>query len=134
MSIGGVDTVLTIPAQVQAATVIVRVCLHHWPEGVLEDDHDGSVYPLVEAETHLPSRPEQEFFIYRDSEAAKDWESEAANSNNVNTMLHFLISRPDQKTGLREVTVVCDRWDAPMRQLLADLTAQLHAVPKDTTP
>jgi hypothetical protein len=47
-------------------------------------------------------------------------------------MLHFLISKPDQKAVPREVTVVCDQWDVPMKQLLAELAAQLHALPKET--
>jgi hypothetical protein len=133
MSIGGVDAVLHIPADVQAAKVIIRVCLRHWPEGVLEDDHDGSMYPLAEAETRLPSRPEQEFFVYRDTAAAKDWETEGATSKNINTMLHFLIGKPDQKTALREVTVVCDHWDVLMRELVSELATQLHALPKETS-
>src|SRR5690348_3187768 len=83
MSIGGVDTVLNVPAELPAGKIIARVCLRHWPEGILEDDSDGNVYPLAEAETRLPARLEQEFFVYRDTNAAKDWESEGATSKNV---------------------------------------------------
>src|SRR5262249_38254355 len=108
------------------------VCLRHWPEGVLEDDHDADVYPLAEAEARLPSRPEQEFFVYRDIDAARDWESQGATSTNIDTMLHFLLSKPDQKTALREVTVVCDQRDVPMKELLSELAAQLQALPKET--
>jgi hypothetical protein len=133
MLIGGVDTVLTIPAQVRAADVILGVCLHHWPEGVLEDDYDGSMYPLAEAASRLPSRLEQEFFVYRDDKAAKIWESEGATSTNVNTMLHFIISTPDKETALCEVTVVCDRLDESMQQLLSGLARQLGALPEETT-
>jgi hypothetical protein len=133
MSIGGVDTVLKIPARVRAAEVILRVCLRHWPEGVLEDDSDGSTYPLAEAASRLPSRKEQEFFVYRDAEAAKDWESEGAASSNSNAMLHFLISRPAKETALREVTVVCDRLDEAMQQVLSELATQLKALPEELT-
>lgn len=127
MSIGGIDKVLIIPAQVRATDVILRVCLQHWPEGILEDDCDGSIYPLAEAVSRLPSRPEQEFFVYRDAEAAKDWESEGATSTSVNTMLHFLITKPDKETGFREVTVVCDQLDEPMQEVLSELAKQLQA-------
>jgi hypothetical protein len=133
MSIGGVDTVLTIPAQIRAADRILGVCLRHWPEGVLEDDSNGSVYPLAEAASQLPSRLEQEFFVYRDAEAAKDWESEGATSSNMNTMLHFLVGRSDEQTALREITVVCDQLDTPMQQLLSELATQLQALPEKMT-
>ena len=133
MSIGGVDTVLTIPAQVPAGDVIVRVCQLHWPEGVLEDDYDGSVYSLAEAQGRLPSRPEQAFFIYRDADTAKNWDNEGATSKNANAMLHFLINKPVQNSGLREVTVVCDQWDTPMQDLLSELATELHAVAKETS-
>jgi hypothetical protein len=133
MSIGGVDTVLTIPAHVRAAEVILRVCLQHWPNGILEDDFDGKMHTLSEAESRLPTRPLQEFFVYRDTEAAEDWESEGATSTNVNTMLHFLISELDKSAAYREVTLVCDQLDEPMQHLLADLSTQLQALREDTT-
>ena len=133
MSIGGIDKVLIIPAEVRAADVILGVCLQHWPEGIIEDDRDGSLYPLAEAASRLPSRPEQEFFVYRDSEAAKNWESEGAPSTSVNSMLHFLITKGDKERGVREVTVVYDQVDEPMQEILAELTTQLKALPEKTT-
>ncbi len=133
MSIGGVDTVLKIPARIRAADVILRVCLRQWPEGILEDDSDGSAYPLAEAASRLPSRQEQEFFVYRDAEAAKEWESEGAASPNGNTMLHFLISSPAEDAAFREVTVVCDRLDEPMQHLLSELATELKALPEELT-
>jgi hypothetical protein len=91
------------------------------------------MHTLVEAESRLPTRPLDEFFVYRDAEAAEDWENEGATSANVNTMLHFLINKLDKSAALREVTLVCDQLDEPMQHLLADLSAQLQAPPEDTT-
>ena len=34
---------------------------------------------------------------------------------------------------VREITVVCDRWDGTMQELLSELAAQLHALPKETS-
>jgi hypothetical protein len=128
---GGIDTVLTIPAQVNAIDEILKVCLHHWPDGVFEDDRDGSAYPLAEAASRLPSRPEQEFFVYRDSDASKDWESGGATSANANTMLHFIVGGPEDKRTVREVTVVCDQMDEAMQQLISELATQLRSLPEE---
>jgi hypothetical protein len=134
MSIGGVDKILTIPDHVRAADVILKVCQKHWPEGVLEDDSNGAIYSLTEAALGLMSRPEHEFFVYSDADAAKDWENEGATTKNANTMLHVLIKSPDKPTGLREVTVVFDELDEPMHELLSDLATQLQALPEETIP
>lgn len=78
--------------------------------------------------------PEHEFFVYRDPEAAKDWEKDGATTKNLNTMLPVLIKAPDKHTGLREVTVVCDELERLMQQLLSELATQLQALPKEMTP
>jgi hypothetical protein len=69
--------------------------------------------------------------VYRDGDASKDWESEGATSANVNTMLHFIVGRPDEEKALREVTVVCDQLDEAMQQLISELATQLQSLPEE---
>ena len=48
MTVGRNDCVLEAPTGAPVGDVILRVCRHHWPEGVFQDANSDDLHPLSE--------------------------------------------------------------------------------------
>src|SRR5574337_52941 len=107
--IGGIDVILSVPANDSTADLIVRRVRHYWPNGIFQDANSLQMYSLFDRWVAIIGTNSREFFVYQDADAAKKWEEEGAVPENANTMLHFLLDpSPNPNSKLQEITVVVD--------------------------
>src|SRR6516225_9367155 len=120
--IGGTDIEFRVAENVQVGEIILRTVRRYWPDYVIENALDESPYFKPRAGLEVPTPPSPEFFIYRDEEAAQDWEEHGATPENANQMVHVILGQGTRAdSGQRSVTVVVGSRDGEMQELLNDL-------------
>ncbi len=124
--IGGIDIILSVPANDSTADLIIRRVRQYWPNGIFQDANSSEMYSVFDPWVAIHGTNSREFFIYRDAEAAKGWEAEGAVSENFNTMLHILLDpSPDADAKMQEITIVCDERTESVMSLIRDLEVTL---------
>jgi len=124
--IGGTDVVLEIGPGVAAADAILRAVRRHWPHCVYQNADDETA-PFAPVADWPPRSVEREFFVYRDEDAARDWDAEGATEANHNTMLYVIL--PDESPAPSDrptVTVVCGEPTGDVKAILEDIETSLR--------
>jgi hypothetical protein len=122
MSTGGQDTVMKAPADLPVADVVLRVFGRHWPACLFQEEGEASYHVLDDQLLWLSLTDSAEFFVYRDAEAARQWDEEGFDASDPNSMLYFIVSPSDQAGRRpREVTLVCGELDEEMLRLIEEL-------------
>jgi hypothetical protein len=132
MNIGGIDLNLSVSPRISVTDVALRVCGRYWPQAMCEDIESEAAFPVSEAASKLP-RDSEEFFVYRDADAAASWDRDGLAPENANTMIHFLFGpKPRKNADRREITIVYDHRDkGEMRKLIDALIRELQATVED---
>ncbi len=120
--IGGTDLVFWVGEDVSVTDVIFRALRRYWPDLVFEnaDDDSPPVNPRAGQGNPQPSGPE--FFIYRDEEAARDWEEHGATPDNAGLMVSVILGkRRKPELGLRSITLVVGERTGDVGRFLDDL-------------
>ena len=126
MIIGGYDVLIEAHPEVQAADVIIRSMRYFWRDGYFQDGDQEEWFSLGSSQVQIRGGLSREFFIYQDIESIKSWNHDGATSENVNSMLHFLIGdRPRVANLPRQVTLVCGSKSGSIQKLVSDLTRSL---------
>jgi hypothetical protein len=124
--IGGTDIVLCVHEDIPTADVIFRAVRQHWPAFVFQNADDESAPFSPRTELWLPQPSGPEFFIYRDEQAARNWDEDGATPENANTMLHVILGKRRQpQSGLRSLTLVCGTLTGDMKVLIDDIRAEV---------
>ena len=113
--IGGID--IRIPTQAGRSTVeaSVRTIRQLWADPVFENGLTGERY---ESFWDVPFGQIEELFVYRDAQAADQWDAMGAIPELSNTMIH-LIADPGA------LTVVVDEQNAEAESILAAIRSAL---------
>jgi hypothetical protein len=120
--IGGTDVILEVSAGAPVADVVFSVVRRHWPNCVFQDADDESG-PFAPPDIWTPRLISREFFLYRDSQAARSWDEHGAAPENHNLMLHVFV--PDERESM--VTLVCGDVTGEMKQIIREIQTVLGA-------
>jgi hypothetical protein len=126
--IGGIDIVLEAPLGIPVFDMILRRIRHFWPEAVYQNaDDEVNSYPIREHWESISCIQADEFFIYKNLEAAQSWDKAGAIQANHNTMIHVIIGKPSiHMPELQQITVVYDVPTPEIKNLLSDLKETFH--------
>jgi hypothetical protein len=123
--IGGTDVILDVKPGVSAADVILRRVRRHWPACVYQDADDESEPFEPLGEIWPPTLKGNEFFLYRDEEAARSWDEFGATEENANLILHVLLPTGQADDDPHSVTIVCGEPVGEVKTLLAEVEEEL---------
>lgn len=121
--IGGTDIEFRVGDGVAVADAIFRTIRQQWPEFVIENALDESSPFRPPADRGIPNAPSDEFFIYRDEQAARDWSENGATPENANVMVNVLMGDGKKlKNGFHTITIVVGSYSGEMRSFLKELS------------
>jgi hypothetical protein len=87
--IGGEDFIIPVTTGPLALELAVRAVHSTWPQAVFEDAETGRRFPKMAS---IPFTKCKEIFIYKDAQAADQWEELGADKTLIDTMIHLMIS------------------------------------------
>lgn len=129
MEIGGIDIVFRVPTpsnetlQARAVEFFSR----RWPACVVETDATEEPLSPTSPDCRRFVLNAPEFFVYPSAEAAASWTEHGASDENMNQMVHVLVTPADDGSAESEVTLVVGEGSTEMRQLADDLRTTLLA-------
>jgi hypothetical protein len=124
--IGGTDVVLWTRDAVPISDIIFRIVRRHWPEAVFEnlEDEEGTSRPVGPG---LPQPSDPEYFIFRNTAAARSWDEHGAVPENHNTMLYVIEGTrrsPDRQR--HSLTMVCGELNGEMAAIVGEIEAGIQ--------
>lgn len=122
MEIGGLARRLRAPLGISLGDVILRYCRSIWPNCLFRDAEEETDRPLSDPWVWNFGTRSHEFFVTRDAEASQSWDHDGPTASNVNTMLHFMLTRPVPNATETFVTVIFDAQSSEIETLLGDLS------------
>ena len=113
--IGGIERQIATRAGDSAIEIAVRAIRQQWPSAVFENGETGEKYPRF---WDIPFQNLNEIFVYRDTTAADEWDSQGATSESSNSMIHLIAD-----AGL--ITVVVDELNDAMSEIIDGIASAL---------
>ena len=87
------DVVVELPPGGGGRKILLDVLRSAWPEGILEEDSDREIIPLLEA---TESDMRGEIFIYSAPHWRHSWDEHGATPENNDQMVHLLFSKTEE--------------------------------------
>jgi hypothetical protein len=120
--IGGQDVIFEVDKRSFNFLRVIGAVADFWPDAVIQDADGDAFIPLEELQREQ-SEGWSEFFVYRNMDAAKRWESEGCTPVNDRDMVHFLIET-DQTETVR-LTIVVGEMSGEALQIVASISEAL---------